>query len=87
LGVARGEVRRAVEIHDGLRGAGDAVVLDDLPTSPTARADELDRRLDVARWPRYRRGWRSYVDDVAPHSRATVVVDNNDLARPQLIDT
>lgn len=62
-------------------------LLHDLPNSPTERAAELDRRLEAARWPRYRRGWSSYVDDVAPLSRATVVVDNNDLARPRLLDS
>lgn len=61
-------------------------LLDDLPVSPTARATELDRRLDVARWPRYRRGWASYVGEVAPSARATFVVDNNDLALPRLLD-
>lgn len=60
-------------------------LLDQLPTNSTERAAELDRRLDVARWPRYRHGWSSYVDDHAPARRATVVIDNNDLAHPRLL--
>jgi uridine kinase len=61
-------------------------LLDDLPASATHRAAELDRRLAIARWPRYRQGWSSYVDDVAPHDRATVVIDNNDLANPRILE-
>ncbi|MET0910683.1 MAG: uridine kinase [Ilumatobacteraceae bacterium] len=59
----------------------------DLPVDPSQRASELDRRLEAARWPRYRRGWSSYVDDFAPRSRATVVIDNNDVARPLVLDS
>lgn len=61
-------------------------VLDDPPEDSTHRAVELDRRLEAAHWPRYRRGWDLYVGDVAPRSRATVVVDNNDLSRPSLLE-
>ena len=61
-------------------------LLGDLPDTSTERAAELDRRLDVARWPRYRQGWSAYADDAAPIRRATVVVDNNDLARPRMPD-
>lgn len=60
-------------------------LLDELPVRSTERAAELDRRLDAARWPRYRQGWVAYAHDVAPMSRATVVIDNNDLARPRLL--
>jgi len=62
-------------------------LLDDLPTNSTQRAAELDRRLDLAQWPRYRHGWSSYIDDLAPHRRATMVVDNNDLACPRILVT
>ena len=62
-------------------------LLDDLPLNPTKRAAELDNRLEAARWPRYRHGWSAYVDDFGPRSRATVVVDNNDLAHPRILDT
>ena len=62
-------------------------LLDDLPVSPTQRSSELDRRLEAARWPRYRQGWTSYVDNFAPRSRATVVIDNNDVAHPLVLDT
>jgi uridine kinase len=61
-------------------------LLTDLPDDVSQRAVELDRRLDTARWPRYRRGWGRYLDDVAPRSRATVVVDNNDLAHPRILE-
>ena len=61
-------------------------LLDDLPTDSTQRAAELDRRLETARWPRYRHGWSSYIDNVAPHRRATFVIDNNDLARPRILE-
>lgn len=60
-------------------------LLDDLPTGPSERAAELDHRLGVARWPRYRHGWSSYVDSVAPRRLATLVVDNSDLAHPRLL--
>ena len=62
-----------------------AFLLDDLPVNSAEGATELDRRLEVSRWPRYRRGWNSYVGTVAPATRATFVVDNNDLARPRLL--
>lgn len=62
-------------------------LLDDLPAAPTEQAAELDRRLEVARWPRYRQGWVSYVREVAPINRATFAIDNNDLARPRLLDS
>jgi len=62
-------------------------LLDDLPANSTPRAAELDRRLDLARWPRYRHGWSSSIDDLAPHRRATMVVDNNDLACRRILVT
>jgi len=62
-------------------------LLDDLPSAPTERAAELDRRLELSRWPRYRSGWRAYVGDIAPSRRATFVVDNSDVARPRLIES
>jgi uridine kinase len=61
-------------------------LLEDLPDDVSQRAAELDRRLNTARWPRYRHGWDRYVLDVAPRSRATVVVDNNDLAQPRILE-
>lgn len=57
-------------------------LLGDLPDDDVERAAELDARLLRARWPRYRDGWRTYVDAVHPASVATVVVDNNDLQAP-----
>jgi uridine kinase len=61
-------------------------LLTDLPDDVSQRAVELDRRLDAARWPRYRHGWDRYTGDVAPHRRATIVVDNNDLAHPRILE-
>ena len=61
-------------------------LLADLPDYVLERAVELDRRLNTARWPRYRHGWDLYIGDAAPHSRATVVVDNNDFAHPRLLE-
>ncbi len=60
-------------------------LLADLPDDVSQRAAELDRRLGTARWPRYRHGWDHYISDVTPLSRATVVVDNNDLAQPRIL--
>lgn len=57
-------------------------LLGGLPEDHVERAAEVDSRLLRARWPRYRDGWRSYVDAVHPASVATVVVDNNDLQAP-----
>jgi uridine kinase len=62
-------------------------LLDGLPAGATDRASELDRRLHRARWPRYRDGWRHYVEGNDPAAAATVVVDNEDLAAPQLLRT
>lgn len=59
-----------------------AFLLGNLPEHDVERAAELDARLVRARWPRYRDGWRIYVDAVQPASMATVVVDNNDLRMP-----
>ncbi len=60
-------------------------LLADLPDDVSQRAAELDRRLDTARWPRYRHGWARYISNVTPRSRATFVVDNNDLAQPRIL--
>jgi len=61
-------------------------LLGELPSDPTARAAEIDVRLGKARWPRYRTGWSLYVDAVRPIERASIVIDNNDLANPQIRD-
>jgi uridine kinase len=53
----------------------------DLPLDPIDRAGELDRRLKLAKWPRYRQGWSRYLDAIEP-TRATVDIDNEDLAFP-----
>jgi uridine kinase len=60
-------------------------VLADLPDDPVARAGELDRRLERARWPRYRKGWDVYLADADPRRAASLVVDNNDFANPRIV--
>jgi len=55
----------------------------DLPEEPTERAAELDRRLERARWPRYRHGWARYVEAVGPLPSA-IHVDNEDVAAPAI---
>ncbi len=64
-----------------------AFLLHDLPDDDTARADAIDDRLSRARWPRYRDGWRRYVDGADPSSAATIVIDNDDVAHPVLVPT
>lgn len=60
-------------------------LLSNLPEASTARANVIDERLERARWPRYRSGWRHYVEQADPASKASMVIDNNDLARPRII--
>lgn len=60
-------------------------LLGDLPDDPVQRAAVIDERLERARWPRYRHGWHHYLAQDTPHERATLVIDNNDLAAPTLI--
>jgi hypothetical protein len=60
-------------------------LLDDLPTGPVERAAALDARLQHARWPRYRAGWRRYLEAAHPTKHATVVVDNDDIEAPQIV--
>ena len=56
-----------------------------LPPGPTEQASEIDRRLTLARWPRYRSGWQHYVATTKPATLATFLIDNNDFASPRLI--
>lgn len=58
----------------------------DLPRDSTGRAAELDRRLERARWPRYRHGWRGYLESIGT-AAATVDIDNEDLAAPIISNT
>ena len=60
-------------------------LLGQLPADPVKRAVALDERLTRARWPRYRDGWRIYLDAVPAASSATFTVDNNDLNRPAIL--
>lgn len=57
-------------------------LLSELPIDVSERAALIDDRLERARWPRYRKGWSRYLDEVEPERRASVVIDNNDLAAP-----
>jgi len=61
-------------------------LLADLPESAAARAAIIDERLQRARWPRYRSGWRTYVEQTGPASKASMVIDNNDVSHPRIID-
>lgn len=56
----------------------------DLPQDPTERAAALDRRLERARWPRYRQGWRDYVASIGS-IEATVDIDNDALDAPAIV--
>jgi uridine kinase len=56
----------------------------DLPSDPTDRAAELDRRLERARWPRYRAGWQRYLE-LVDRTPADVVIDNDDVRTPRVL--
>ena len=60
-------------------------LLDGMPDGDVDRAATLDARLASARWPRYRDGWRLYVESVQPAAAATGVIDNNDIGTPALL--
>lgn len=60
-------------------------LLSDLPDDPVDRAAALDTRLERARWPRYRTGWRIYVDADRPAENATIVIDNNNIHTPRIV--
>lgn len=62
-------------------------LLGDLPEDAAGKAADIDERLQRARWPRYRAGWRRYADAVRPADHATVVVDNNEFTEPRLLRT
>ncbi len=55
-----------------------------LPAAPSEAAVCIDERLAFARWPRYRDGWRLYYESECPHESASIVIDNNDFARPAI---
>jgi uridine kinase len=57
----------------------------DLPHDPTDRAAELDRRLERARWPRYRHGWQLYLEAIGP-AAADIDIDNENLSAPAIIN-
>ena len=59
-------------------------VLSDLPDETSQRAAAVDTRLERARWPRYRRGWKLYTQASLPAENADVVVDNNDFSVPRI---
>ncbi len=57
----------------------------DLPTDPTERAAELDCRLERARWPRYRHGWKRYLE-VLGSMAATIDINNEEFSAPTFIN-
>lgn len=59
-------------------------LLADLPAMPSEAAMCIDERLALARWPRYRDGWRLYFESECPHEHASIFIDNNDFARPAI---
>jgi hypothetical protein len=58
---------------------------DDLPHEEAARIAETEERLTKARWPRYRDGWALYQNDADPRRTANIVIDNDDLANPNIV--
>ncbi len=57
----------------------------DLPADLRERAAEIEQRVTRARRRRYVEGQALYEREVAPLDRANLVIDNDDLARPELI--
>ncbi|HET8929839.1 MAG TPA: hypothetical protein VFN21_04195 [Acidimicrobiales bacterium] len=55
----------------------------DLPADASEHAAEVDRRLERARWPRYRTGWRTYVESVQDQP-TDIEIDNEDFAAPSI---
>ena len=60
-------------------------LLSDLPSGSTDRAQRIDERLHQARWPRYRDGWRRYLDADQPDQRCCFLIDNNDFGSPSIV--
>lgn len=56
----------------------------DLPEDPNARADEIDQRVTRARRRRYVEGQALYEREAGPLHQANLVIDNDDLAHPEL---
>lgn len=56
-----------------------------LPTEPSARAAEVERRIEQARRSRYVDGQARYEREASPLAAATFVIDNDDLAAPCLV--
>jgi len=56
----------------------------EVSVSRCAQRDGSSADLVAAENQRYVRGQEIYLERCAPRSRATVIVDNNDLARPSL---
>lgn len=61
-------------------------LLEGLPEDDVQRAATIDVRLARARWPRYRDGWRSYTGAAQPASEADLVIDNNDVRAPTIVN-
>jgi uridine kinase len=92
LFLLRPELRRYWDLSVHLRAdrrrdaAWEQYLHGDLPATEPDRQEEIERRLARARWPRYHQGWQLYVDEARPAERATLVIDNDDLAAPVLLN-
>ncbi len=73
-------------VADGRReSAWQSYLTRDLPADPHERAAEIEQRETRARRRRYVEGQALYERDAGPLDRANLVIDNDDLARPELI--
>jgi len=57
----------------------------DLPADPQERAAEIEQRVTRARRRRCVEGQALYEREARPLDRASLVIDNDDLTRPDLI--
>jgi len=56
-----------------------------LPDDPAEREEEISARASRARRPRYVEGQTMYEAEAGPRGRATFVINNDDLDRPQVV--
>jgi uridine kinase len=75
-------------VAEGRRAAAWSEYLtEDLPADPDLRPAEIARRITRARRDRYLEGQRLYEQEAEPLRRSHVVINNDDLANPQLIES